>query len=238
MSVRHSVKIPIVLHVTGRDRNLLGLQSFMLGAHLHGMEGLLCVTGDPSTHHGGGSNVFDANSLGLLKMAANLNRGRNLLGKEIGTQTNFSLGAAVNPNAADFAPQLRHLKNKVAAGARFALTQPFYEQRKAREFLDAAHSLGIKIFVGILPILSARTAEYLHHEVPGISIPQELRSSLARKDDALYQKETGVNHALQLISDLCPAVDGFYLIAPHTQPMIAAEFTAFVRKIAAKKFPL
>jgi homocysteine S-methyltransferase len=230
--VRRVARVPVILHVTGRDRNLLGLQSFMLGAHLQGIEGLLCVTGDPSTYYGGGSNVFDASSIGLLKMAANLNRGHNLLGKEIGAQTNFSLGAAVNPNAADFSPQLRHLRNKAAAGARFALTQPFYEQRKAREFLEAARSLGIKIFVGILPVLSSRTAEYLHHEVPGISIPQELRTALAGKDDPLYQKETGINHAMQLISDLCPVVDGFYLIAPHTQPMIAADLIAFVRKTA------
>jgi homocysteine S-methyltransferase len=230
--VRNTVKIPVVLHVTGRDRNLLGLQSFMLGAHLQGIEGLLCVTGDPSTHHGGGTNVFDANSIGLLKMAANLNRGHNLLGKELGMQTDFSLGAAVNPSVADFSPQVRHLRNKVAAGARFALTQPLYEQHKAREFLEACRGLGIKIFVGILPVLSSRTAEYLHHEVPGISIPQELRTALAQKNDPLYQKETGLDHAMQLVSDLCAVVDGFYVIAPHTQPSIAADLTAFIRKTA------
>jgi homocysteine S-methyltransferase len=235
MNVRNTVKIPVILHLTGRDRNLLGLQSFMLGAHLQGIEALLCVTGDPSTHHGGGTNVFDANSIGLLKMAANLNRGHNLLGKAIGAQTNFSLGVAVNPNATDFAPQLRHLKNKVDAGARFALTQPLYEHARAREFLDAARNSGIRIFVGMLPILSSRTAEYLHHEVPGISVPQELRTALAKKDDPQYQKETGIAFAMQLISDLSSIVDGLYLIAPHTKPMVAAELVAFAKKAVASR---
>jgi methionine synthase / methylenetetrahydrofolate reductase(NADPH) len=229
--IKKKADVPVIIHVTGRDRNLLGLQSFMLGAHVIGAEALLCITGDPSTLHGGPSNVFDANSIGLIKMAANLNRGRNLLGKDTSVPTDFSIGAAVNPNGADFAPQLRHLKNKVQAGARFALTQPLYEIERMKEFLAAVSNLGIKIYVGIMPVLSSRTAEYLHHEVPGISIPESLRDLLRKKDDPDYQMKTGLDHTRSLIEQAASIVDGFYLIAPHTKPIIISQLVAFARKI-------
>lgn len=221
----------IITHLTGRDRNLLGIQSFMLGAHVLGIESLLCITGDPSTLHGGPSNVFDANSLGLIKMAANLNRGKNLLGKEVGVHTDFSIGAAVNPNMTDFSPQLHHLRNKVAAGARFAMTQPLYDSNKIREFIAATRDSEIKIFVGIMPVLSSRTAEYLHHEVPGISIPESLREALKKKDDPGYQAETGLDHARKLIAEIASEVDGLYLIAPHTRPEILAELVLFAKNL-------
>jgi methionine synthase / methylenetetrahydrofolate reductase(NADPH) len=221
----------IIVHLTGRDRNLLGIQSFMLGAHLLGIESLLCVTGDPSTLHGGPSNVFDANSLGLIKMAANLNRGKNLLGKEIGAETDFSIGAAVNPNMTDFSPQVRHLRNKVTAGARFAMTQPMYDAEKIRAFVQATGDAGIKIFIGIMPVLSSRTAEYLHHEVPGISIPESLRNALKKRDDPGYQMETGLDHARNLIAEIAVLVDGLYLIAPYTRPEILADLVRFAKKL-------
>jgi methionine synthase / methylenetetrahydrofolate reductase(NADPH) len=227
--VKKLAKVPVITHLTGRDRNLLGIQSFMLGAHVLGIESLLCITGDPSTLHGGPSNVFDANSLGLIKMAVNLNRGKNLLGKEVGVKTDFSIGAAVNPNMADFSPQLRHLRNKVAAGARFAMTQPLYEPDKVREFASTAKDLGIKIFIGVMPVLSSRTAEYLHHEVPGISIPEELRQALGKKDDPHYQMETGLDHARGLIDEIANEIDGLYLIAPHTKPEILAGLVKFTK---------
>lgn len=232
--VRERTKVPVILHLTGRDRNLLGLQSFMLGAHVLGIESLLCITGDPSTQHGGPTNVFDANSVGVIKMAANLNRGRNLLGKDIGAQTDFSIGAAVNPNNPDFSPQLRHLKNKVDAGARFAMTQPIYEPARIREFIDAARFLGIRVFVGIMPTLSSRTAEYLHHEVPGISIPDALRNSLKQKEDPAYQREAGLDYVKGLIAEVGSSADGFYLIAPHTQPIVLSELVTFTRGVVGE----
>jgi len=227
--MRQQLNVPVLLHLTGRDRNLLGLQSFMLGAHVLGIEGLLCVTGDPSTVHGGPANVFDANSIGLIRMAAHLNRGKNLLGREIGTQTEFSIGAAVNPNGVDFTPQLRHLKNKATAGARFALTQPLYEPSKIGEFLDAARDIGITIFVGIMPALSSRTAEYLHHEVPGIDIPQALRDTLSKKDDPQYQKQAGLEYMQNLVEAVAPKVEGLYFIAPHAEPGVIADLIRFTR---------
>jgi homocysteine S-methyltransferase len=226
-AVRSTLRVPLLLHVTARDRNLLALQSFMLGAHVNGIESLLCVTGDPSTQAGGPSNVYDVNSIGLIRMAAQLNAGKNLSGKDLGMQTDFSIGAAVNPNMADITPQLRHLKNKAAAGARFALTQPMYESAKVREFLEQARDIGIKIFVGIMPPISLRTAEYLHHEVPGISIPETLFARMRTSGDPAYQKQAGLEHAKQLVEEIAPMVDGLYLIAPHSQPSAIAEIVSF-----------
>jgi methionine synthase / methylenetetrahydrofolate reductase(NADPH) len=228
--VKRTVDTNIILHVTGRDRNLLGLQSFMLGAHIVGIESLLCVTGDPSHQHGGPSNVFDTNSIGLVKMAANLNKGKNLLGKDVGQPTNFSIGVAVNPNLIDFSPQIKHLKNKISAGARFAMTQPLFEAQKIREFISATKELDIKIFIGIFPLLSSRTAEYLHNEVPGIVVPQDLRNMLSAKDDAVYQKQAGLDYTKKLLSAIRESVDGLYLIAPHAEPDILAGLVEFVKK--------
>jgi methionine synthase I (cobalamin-dependent)/5,10-methylenetetrahydrofolate reductase len=221
----------IIAHLTGRDRNLLGLQSYMLGAQLLGIEALLCITGDPSTLHGGPANVFDVNSIGLIKMAANLNRGKNLLGKDLGGQTDFSIGAAVNPNLADFTPQLRHLRNKAAAGARFAMTQPIYEAEKCQAFLAAGRDIGMRIFVGVMPVLSSRTAEYLHHEVPGISIPEELRATLRSREDAVYQREAGLDYVRAFMAAVASHVDGFYLIAPHTQPELLVDLVTFAKRL-------
>jgi homocysteine S-methyltransferase len=164
-------------------------------------------------------------------MAANLNRGKNLLGKDVGVGTDFSIGAAVNPNMTDFSPQLRHLRNKIAAGAHFAMTQPLYEAEKVLEFVAATRGFGIKLFIGVMPVLSSRTAEYLHHEVPGISVPETVRNALRKNDDALYQMETGLEFARKLITEIAPHVDGLYFIAPHAKPEIIAPLVMFAKKL-------
>jgi homocysteine S-methyltransferase len=108
-----------------------------------------------------------------------------------------------------------------------------YEAARVRDFLAAAREYGIKIFIGIMPVLSSRTAEYLHHEVPGISIPQSLRDAMKKKDDAEYQMQTGMDHVRGLIAEIVPVVDGLYIIAPHTRPEVAAELVAFAKKQVA-----
>ncbi|MBN1696312.1 MAG: bifunctional homocysteine S-methyltransferase/methylenetetrahydrofolate reductase [Spirochaetales bacterium] len=218
--IKQRRNINIILHMTGRDRNLLGLQSFLLGAHLLGIEALLMVTGDPSHTQGGPTNVFDVDSIGLLSMAAELNRGRNIYGKTAGTMTNFSLGAAFNPNMRDQRSQLNRLNKKIDAGACFIMTQPFFEAEKVRMFLETTKDLPVKFFAGIFPITSSRTAEYLHNEVPGIYVPDGLREALAKKSEKEYQKDVGIGHSLELIESIKSSVDGLYLIAPHRDPAL------------------
>ncbi|MBN2441601.1 MAG: bifunctional homocysteine S-methyltransferase/methylenetetrahydrofolate reductase [Spirochaetales bacterium] len=225
---KQKTEISIILHLTGRDRNLIGLQSYMLGAHVLGIEGLLLITGDPSHDQTGPSNVFDVDAIGLVKAGVGINNGKNLLGKDIGEETNLSLGVAVNPNMKDYSVQVKRLKRKVDAGAQFVMTQPLFEPAKIREFCDKTGELGIKRFIGIFPIIAARTAEYLHNEVPGIVIPETLRDALAKKEhDKEYQVKTGIEFTINLIRQTAGIIDGLYLIAPHTRPELLAELVKF-----------
>jgi methionine synthase I (cobalamin-dependent)/5,10-methylenetetrahydrofolate reductase len=228
--VRQQMDVDIILHLTGRDRNLIGLESVMLGAWLLGISGLLLVTGDPSHERGGAANVYDADSIGLIRMAAGINRGKKLTGKAAGVAANFSIGSAVNPNMQDFGMQLKKLQRKAEAGAVFAMTQPMYEASHVFRFLDAAQHLDMNIFPGLFPILSSRTAEYLHHEVPGISIPLSLRTTLARYASRDDQKRAGLKHMYELIGMLKQQVKGLYLIAPHGNPHILAELVMLIKR--------
>jgi methionine synthase / methylenetetrahydrofolate reductase(NADPH) len=222
--VKQKTGMPVILHVTGRDRNLIGIQSYILGAHVLGIEGLLLITGDPSHDQTGPSNVFDVDAIGLVKAGVSLNNGKNLLGRDTGSETNFSLGVAVNPNMRDYSVQIKRLKRKADAGAKFVMTQPLFEVDKIRELCERTADLGLKIFIGLFPITSSRTAEYLHNEVPGITIPGSLRTALAKKaDDKEYQVQTGFEHTRELIAAISGEVDGLYLIAPHTRPRLLAD---------------
>ncbi|MBN1412525.1 MAG: bifunctional homocysteine S-methyltransferase/methylenetetrahydrofolate reductase [Spirochaetales bacterium] len=226
--VKRRIDVPVILHVTGRDRNLLGLQSFFLGAHVLGIEGLLCVTGDPS-HVFGPTNVFDVDSVGLIKMAAGLNKGRKLWGKDLPQPTRFSIGCAFNPGLGNNTFQLKKLKKKIDAGARFVMTQPLFEKDKIVELMETTRNSGARIFAGIFPIISSRAAEYLHNEVPGISIPENLRILLSRNSDKEYQQSAGIEQAMKLVQGIYGLVDGIYLISPHTKPLLLADMVRFIK---------
>lgn len=238
--VKQNTGINIILHLTGRDRNLIGIQSYMLGAHILGIEGLLLITGDPSVQLGvlpshdqtGPSNVFDVDSIGLVKTGVLLNNGKNLLGKDTGSQTNFSLGVAVNPNMKDYTVQLKRLQRKIDAGARFVMTQPMFVPEKVEEFCERIKEYDVRVFAGIFPITSYRTAEYLHNEVPGITIPENLQSMLLKKiHDKEYQVKTGIEYSKNLLEKIAGVIDGLYLIAPHTRPELLADLVEFTLKL-------
>lgn len=230
--VKQNTDINVILHLTGRDRNLIGIQAYMLGAHILGIEGLLLVTGDPSHDQTGPANVFDVDSIGLVKAGVQLNNGKNLLGKDTGKQTDFSLGVAVNPNMKDYTVQLKRLRRKIDAGARFVMTQPLFDPDKVKEFCDSIKEYGVKVFIGIFPVTSYRTAEYLHNEVPGIVIPEDIRTALSKKiHDKEYQVQTGIDYAKKLIEKIAGTIDGLYLIAPHTRPGLLAGLVEFALKV-------
>lgn len=229
-TVKNKTDISIILHITGRDRNLLGLESFMMGAHILGIEGLLMVTGDPSHIKGGPSNVFDVDSIGLIRLGVNLNRGKKMWGKETGIATNFSIGVAVNPNIQDYSIQIKKLKRKIDVGARFTMTQPMFTKEKITDFLDQTEELDIHIFVGIFPITSSRTAEYLHNEVPGIMIPDSFRETLARYPNKKDQFKAGIEYTKELLSEITLISKGIYLIAPHTSPRSLCDIILYIKK--------
>ncbi len=219
----------VIVHITGRDRNLIGLHSELLGAHLLGLRNILAVTGDPVSVSGeaGATSVFDLNSVGLLEMLSAMNSGRTLYGQEIGAPTQFFSGAAFNPNA-NLHGQMTKLHKKIAAGARFVQTQPIYSCELLDRLLEATADIDIPIMVGILPLVSERNAEFLHNEVPGIVLPESVRERMRGTSGEAGRCE-GMAIARELVAAGRGRVDGFYLMPPFGRVELALELLEYIR---------
>ncbi|WP_026843058.1 bifunctional homocysteine S-methyltransferase/methylenetetrahydrofolate reductase [Citrifermentans bremense] len=231
--IRREVGIEVIAHITCRDRNLIGLQSDLMGASLLGVSSILAVTGDPASlgEEAGASSVFDLNSFTLIKLLSDLNRGVNALGNPIGAGTGFTIGAAFNPNTQKMEVQVARLAKKVANGACFAQTQPIYDLERFEQMMEQTAHLGIPVLPGVLPLVSGRNAEFLHNEVPGITIPDGIRARMAGKTG-----EEGVREGLAIAREFIEAalgkVGGFYLIPPFGKYEIAVELVRFIKSKA------
>ncbi|QWV94051.1 bifunctional homocysteine S-methyltransferase/methylenetetrahydrofolate reductase [Geomonas oryzisoli] len=230
--IRREVGIEVIAHVTCRDRNLIGMQSELMGASLMGVTSILAVTGDPASlgDEAGASSVFDLNSFTLIKLLSDLNSGVNALGNPIGSGTGFTIGAAFNPNTQNMEVQVRRLVKKVANGARFAQTQPIYDIARFEEMMEQTAHLGIPILSGVLPLVSGRNAEFLHNEVPGIVIPEEIRKRMAGKsgDEGVAE---GLAIAREFIERASAKAGGFYLIPPFGKYEIAVELVRYIKDL-------
>ncbi len=229
--IQQEIGVEVIAHITGRDRNLLGLHSELMGAHLLGLRTLLAVTGDPVAVAGetGATNVFDVNSVGLLKLLTALNQGTNLYGANLGDHCTFLTGAAFNPNVADLTGQLAKLTKKMAAGARFIQTQPVYDDIVLERLADAVQSLDVPIFIGIMPLVSERNALFLHNEVPGIQLPETVRGRMHG-----LSGEDGTRAGMAIAGELVEksrslGFGGFYLIPPFGKVNLAAELMTRIR---------
>jgi homocysteine S-methyltransferase len=227
--IRAETGAELIVHVTGRDRNLIGLHSELLGAHLLGLRNILAVTGDPVSVSGeaGATSVFDLNSVGLLEMLSAMNGGQTLYGQKIGEPTQFFSGAALNPNA-NLLGQLTKLRKKVVAGARFVQTQPIYSRDVLEAMLEATADIDIPILIGILPLVSERNAEFLHNEVPGIVLPESVRERMRGVSGEEGRRE-GMAIARELIDAGRGRVDGFYLMPPFGRVELALELLEYIR---------
>src|SRR2546428_656773 len=173
-----------LLHLSCRDRNVLGLQSELLGMAALGMRHVLPLTGDPARvgDHPGAASVYDVNSVELISIIKQLNSGFTHAGKPLKAATNFVIGCTFNPNAKNLDAQVQRLERKVAAGAQFVMTQPVFDVDLVGEMHRRVQHLRIPIFTGVWPLQSAKQAEFLHHEVPGIIVPDSVRAELASYD--------------------------------------------------------
>lgn len=216
--IQREAEVPVVPHLTGRDRNRLAIQSSIMGAHVLGIRSLLCVTGDPvrMCQEPNTSGVFDLTSVGLVKMVADFNAGARCAR---GGRTEFSIGVGLNPNVRTMSGQIDKLRRKVDAGAHFALTQPVFEEERLDLIQQAIEEAGIRIrvYLGVLPLTSARNAEFLHNEVPGILVPDEVRQRISRFEAAADQRAVGLEIAEELVHRLAPRVQGLYIICPRNR---------------------
>ena len=206
------VGLDVILHFTCRDRNLMGLHSDLIGAHALGVRNILALTGDPPSlgDYPNATAVYDVDAIGLVEIISKLNNGTDLAGNSLGSHTDFSIGVAINPTADNLDTELERLKLKIAGGAQFAMTQPMYKLDVLERFLTKAKEYRIPTILGLLPLQSYRHAEFLHNEVPGIDIPQDIRDRLNRagKDAA----SVGIESCRELLHASRHLVQGVYLI--------------------------
>ena len=223
--VREEVGLTSVLHLACRDRNLLGLQSEIMGLGVLGFRHVLALTGDPAKvgDHPGATSVYDLNSVGLIKLLAGMNRGVNHVGRPLNGQTNFIIGCAFNPNAVNFDSQVKKLESKLAAGAQYVMTQPVFDRELARRTVERLKPLGVPVFLGVMPLLSSRNAEFLHNEVPGIKIAEPLRERLRHCADDAAATRIGLEVAREIRDVAIEAFNGVYLITPFLRYEVSVE---------------
>jgi homocysteine S-methyltransferase len=217
--LEQNVGIETILHYQCRDRNLIGIQSDLLGAHALGLRNILAVTGDPPKlgDYPHATAVFDVDSVGLVQILHRLNHGVDLAGNPLGPALSFHVGVGVNPGAADIEAEVAKFKAKVEAGAEYCLTQPVYEPRYLEQFLAAVTGFRIPTLVGILPLVSYRNAEFLHNEVPGMSIPDAIRERMRNASTKEEAQQTGVEIARDALRAAKDLAEGAYLMPPFNR---------------------
>jgi homocysteine S-methyltransferase len=210
--ITNHVGIETILHFTCRDRNLMGIQSDLMGSHALGIRNILALTGDPprAGDYPNATAVFDVDSVGLIRVLKQLNAGTDLGGNSIGEPTAFLIGCAVNPTAENFDQEMERFEKKIEAGAEFAMTQPLYELDTLVRFLNRLGKARIPILLGLLPLQSHRHAEFLHNEVPGINIPDHARAAM--RDAGEKGIEVGVEMCRKLLLEARDLVEGAYLM--------------------------
>ena len=207
--IEQQAGIETLLQYSCRDRNLLGIQSDLLGAHAMGLRNLMLVTGDPGRvgDYPDATAVFDVDSIGLTNLASRLNHGCDVGGQAIGAPTGFHLGVSVNPTASNLDEELRRFEYKVEAGAEFVVTRPVFDLSGFERFLKRIEGARLPIVAGVFPFESARNAEFMANEVPGVAVPEALLDRMRRADGPTAANE-GTTIAREIAAGLRGAVQG------------------------------
>jgi len=221
--VREASGLDINMHFTCRDRNLMGIQADLLGAHALGIRNILAMTGDPPRpgDYVNATAVFDVDAIGLLEVLRRMNEGVDATGNGIGDPTAFFTGTALNPAADDPDREIERMRRKIEAGARWFQTQPVYDLGLLDRFLERAGGSPIPVVVGVLPLHSFRHAEFLHNEVPGITIPEAVRARLREAGDRALR--VGVDMARDLVRAIRERYSGAYLMPSFGRFEVVAE---------------
>ncbi|MEJ5305090.1 MAG: bifunctional homocysteine S-methyltransferase/methylenetetrahydrofolate reductase [Ignavibacteria bacterium] len=216
--IQKEVGIETVLHFACRDRNVIGMQSDLLGAWALGIRNILAITGDPPKlgNYPDATAVFDVDSIGLVNLLNRLNHGLDLAGNPIGEATGFSIGVGVNPGAINLDEELRRLDWKVQAGAEYMITQPVFDISLLENFMKRVEHYKIPLIVGIWPLVSYRNAEFMNNEVPGAKVPNDVMERMRRAQEISKEKafEEGVKIAKETYDYIRSEVSGVQIAAP------------------------
>jgi methionine synthase I (cobalamin-dependent)/5,10-methylenetetrahydrofolate reductase len=216
--IENRTKMETLLHYTCRDRNILGMQSDLLGAHGLDLRNFLIVTGDPPKlgDYPDATAVFDIDAIGLVKILDKFNHGRDVVGNPVGYTAGFHIGVGANPGALNIELEMQRLRDKLASGGEFILTQPVYEAGRLDDFLSRTGIADVPVLVGILPLASLRMAEFLTNEVPGMEVPKYIRERLASASSKEEETEIGIEVARNVLKDSknIRNVKGVYIMLP------------------------
>jgi methionine synthase I (cobalamin-dependent)/5,10-methylenetetrahydrofolate reductase len=214
--IQREVGIETVLHFACRDRNVIGMQSDLLGAWALGLKNILAITGDPPKlgNYPDATAVFDVDAIGLTNLVNRLNHGLDLAGNPIGDPTGFSIGVGVNPGAINLDEELRRLDWKIEAGAEYMITQPVFDIRILERFMKRIAHIKVPLICGIWPLVSYRNAEFMNNEVPGASVPAEILERMRKAPTKEAAFAEGIAIAKETYRHVSDAVAGVQLAAP------------------------
>ena len=235
--VKEEAGIRPLLHITCRDRNLASLQSHVLGLHALGIDHVLAVTGDPVKFgdQPGASNVYDVSSFELIRLIKQMNEGVGFSGRTLNGRTAFTVAAAFDPNGPNLDRRIRRLERKVEAGADLIMTQPLFDRRQARQLYEATRDVGVPILPGVMPLVSDGNTEFLHNEVPGFVVPDDVRARMARAGRGRKARREGVAIARELIESVLTHFNGLYLITPFNRYPMTVELTEFALQATSRE---
>jgi len=233
--IQHDLDLECLVHCTTRDRNLMALESELLGAHALGVRNIIALTGDPPRigDYPTGTGVWDVDSIGLIGILARLNQAQDPAGGSIGQRAGFTIACALDPTAADQAAEWGRLERKLEAGAHLVMTQPLYSVEQVEAMLEEARrrfgpgGLPVPVLLGVLPLVSARHAEFLHNEVPGITIPDEARAAMQAAGER--GSEAGLEMADALLAATEDRIAGTYIMPSFGRYEQAAELVRRIR---------
>ena len=218
--------IEVLLHYSSRDRNVLTIQSDLLGAHALGVRNLLALTRDtPQYSTVLESDASEVDAIGLVNLLSNLNRGLDVGANPLGAQTAYLVGASINPYALNLEEELRRFQLKVEAGADFAVTQPVFQVEQLAKFLERARSFAphLPVIAGIWPLTSFRNAEFMNNEVPGISVPPAVMERMRAADSGERARQEGLKIAQETLLEIRSLVQGVQIAAPFGRYALAVE---------------
>jgi len=229
VQIQQHVGIETILHYTCRDRNVLSIQSDLIGASSIGLKNILCLTGDPPKlgNYPDATAVFDVDAIGLVNIVKNLNYGLDIGKNSIGASTGFTISVAANPGVPDIDQEVRRFAYKVEAGAEFAITQPVFDMRVLEEFLRRIEQFRIPVIAGIWPLTSLRNAEFMKNDLR-VSMPEEIMARMAAVSSPEAARAEGVKIAQEMLAEARPMVQGVQVSAPFGKYTAAAQVLGLV----------
>lgn len=229
--MQQRVGVETIIHFTSRDRNLMAIQSDLLGAHALGIRNVIALTGDPPSggDYARATGVWDVDSIGFIRIIKMLNNGTDWAGNSIGKGTDFFVACAANPTADNVDLELDRVRRKIEAGADCLMTQQFYDAASLESFLERLGPIDIPVLIGVMPLQSHKHTEFIHNELAGVFVPQDVRARM--RDAGENGVAEGLAQARELLEQCRPMCDGTYLVPSFGRYEVVGELVQFAKSL-------